>query len=205
MEAAPPTVRIPGDLPTLETERLILRKLTPADEADVFAYASDPEVARLVPWEAHRSLDDTRRFLQGVLERYTRGEPDVWAIAEKASGRVIGTIRMGEYRAQHGRASVGYALARPYWNRGLTTEALRAVLRFGFDVVGLNRIFAVCYPEDPASARVMENVGMTYEGTLRDAAFEKGRYRSLKVYAILRREYDAPGRAPSPPARGGEP
>ena len=128
--------------------------------------------------------------------------PDVWAIVEKASGRVIGTIRMGEYRAQHGRASVGYALARPYWNRGLTTEALRAVLRFGFDVVGLNRIFAVCYPEDPASARVMENVGMTYEGTLRDAAFEKGRYRSLKVYAILRREYDAPGRPPSPPARG---
>ena len=131
--------------------------------------------------------------------------PDVWAIVEKASGRVIGTIRMGEYRAQHGRASVGYALARPYWNRGLTTEALRAVLRFGFDVVGLNRIFAVCYPEDPASARVMENVGMTYEGTLRDAAFEKGRYRSLKVYAILRQEYDAPGRAPSPSARGGEP
>jgi len=128
--------------------------------------------------------------------------PDVWAIVEKASGRVIGTIRMGEYRAQHGRASVGYALARPYWNRGLTTEALRAVLRFGFDVVGLNRIFAVCYPENPASARVMEKVGMTYEGTLRDAAFEKGRYRSLKVYAILRREYDAPGRPPSPPARG---
>ena len=205
MEAAPPTVRIPGDLPTLETERLILRKLTPADEADVFAYASDPEVARLVPWEAHCSLDDTRRFLRGVLERYARGEPDVWAIAEKASGRVIGTIRMGEYRVQHGRASVGYALARSYWNRGLTTEALRAVLRFGFDVVGLNRILAVCYPENPASARVMEKVGMTYEGTLRDAAFEKGRYRSLKVYAILRREYDAPGRAPSPPARGGEP
>ena len=115
--------------------------------------------------------------------------------------RVIGTIRFGEYRPAHAQASVGYVLARPHWNRGLTTEAVQAVLRFGFEVVGLNRISAVCHVDNAASERVMQKVGMTYEGTIREGYLVKGGFESRKLYAILRREWLAQ-RGQQSPARG---
>lgn len=184
-------MRVPTTLPTLETDRLILRPFGPDDATDIFAYAADPEVARYVPWEAHRSEADSRTFLESVLERVRRGEPDTWAVVERASGRVIGSIRFGEYHPVHARASVGYVLGRPYWNKGLTTEAVRAVLRFGFEAVGLNRIYAVCHVENVASERVMQKVGMVFEGTLREVALVKGGYEDRKLYAILRSEWTA--------------
>ena len=170
---------------------MILRPLRLGDAADVFAYAADPEVARYVPWEPHRSLDDSRQFLEEILERSRRGRPDTWGIVDLAGSHVIGTIRLGEYSQAHGRASVGYALGRPHWNRGLTTEALRAVLRFGFTEIGLHRIYAYCHVDNVASERVMEKAGMTYEGMLRDVIRVKGGYESRKLYAILRTEWTA--------------
>ncbi|MGH2453956.1 MAG: GNAT family N-acetyltransferase [bacterium] len=184
-------MRIPTALPTLETERLTLRPLTLEDAADVFAYASEPEVARYVPWEPHRSQEDSRQFIAGTLERSARGGSNTWAIVERASGKVIGSIRMGEVHPVHARADIGYSLGRRYWNQGLTTEAVRAVLRFGFEEVGLNRIYAVCHVANAASERVMQKVGMTYEGTLRQVALIKGGYEDRKLYAILRREWRA--------------
>lgn len=184
-------MRVPTTLPTLETDRVILRPFGPDDVADIFAYAADPEVARYVPWEAHRNEADSRAFLESVLQRVRRGEPDTWAVVERASGRVIGSIRFGEYHPVHARASVGYVLGRPYWNRGLTTEAVRAVLRFGFEVVELNRIYAVCHVDNVASERVMQKVGMSYEGTLREVALVKGGFEDRKLYAILRKEWEA--------------
>jgi len=177
-------------LPTLETERLTLRPFTLNDAADVFAYAADPEVARYVPWEAHRSEEDARRFIAGTLDRAVVGGSSTWAIVERASGKVIGSIRMGEVHPVHARADVGYSLGRPYWNRGLTTEAVRAVLHFGFEEVGLNRIYAVCHVDNAASERVMQKVGMRYEGTQREVARVKGGYEDRKLYAILRRDWE---------------
>jgi ribosomal-protein-alanine N-acetyltransferase len=188
-------VPVPSALPVLETPRLILRSLSEDDAADVFAYASDPEVARFVPWEAHRSLEDSRRFIAGTLERAARGEPDTWGIVERASGKVIGTIRMGHLHPVHARADIGYVIGRAYWNRGLTTEAVRAVLRFGFAELRLNRIFAVCHVDNRASERVMQKAGMRYEGTLRGVALVKGVFEDRKLYAILQSEWLAlPGR-----------
>ena len=80
-------------------------------------------------------------------------------------------------------------LSREYWGRGLMPEALRAMIAFGFERMGLNRIEARCIAENAASARVMEKVGMTYEGTLRQREFIKGAYRDMKLYAILKSEY----------------
>ncbi len=186
-------MKVPAALPTLETERLILRPLTLEDASDVFAYASEPEVALYVPWEAHRSLEDSRDFIASLVERARRGEPDTWGIVDRSSGRMIGSIRL-EYRPTHAQASVGYVLGRRHWNRGLTTEAVRAVLRFGFKEVGLNRISAVCHVENAASERVMRKVGMTYEGTVREGYWVKGGFESRKLYSILRREWLAEGR-----------
>ncbi len=93
------------------------------------------------------------------------------------------------YAPEHARAELGYVLSREHWGKGLTPEAVRAVSRFGFGRMKLNRVEARCIAENTASARVMEKAEMAYEGTLRKREFIKGAYRDMKLYSILRREY----------------
>lgn len=178
------------DLPTLETKRMILRKLRMEDVPDVHAYASDPEVSRHVAWDTHRSMEDSRTFVGSVIEQYNNGLVSTWGIAEKESGRVIGTCGFVYWNIDHGRSEIGYAIGRDYWGRGMMSEAARAMLKFGFGRMGLNRIEARCEVDNIASARVMEKIGMSYEGILREQMFVKGSYRDLKMYAILKREWD---------------
>ena len=176
------------DLPTLETERLILRKMTLEDAEAIFAYASDPEVSRYTLWETHRSIKDSRAFLElEVSKRESGGEPD-WGIVYKGDHRFVGTCGIVSWEPHHARAEIGYALSKEYWGRNLMPEAARAMIRFGFERMSLNRIEARCIAENAASARVMEKAGMTHEGTLRQRELIKGAYRDIEVYAILREE-----------------
>ena len=180
--------RLIKELPKLETKRLRLRKMTLADAEAVFNYASDPEVTRYVTWDTHRTVRDSEEFLRSVVGGYEAGEQADWGITEKSSGRFIGTG--GVYPVpEHSRAELGYVLSREYWGRGLMPEAVRAMIRFGFESLDLERIEARCIAENTASARVMEKAGMIYEGTLRGRELIKGAYRDMKFYAVLRREY----------------
>ena len=181
--------RFVGGPPTLETERLVLRKMKPEDAGGVFAYASDPEVSRYVLWETHRTVEDSRAFLDLVGRRYeTGGEPE-WGMVYKGDGRFVGSCGFVAWDPEHARAEMGYVLHRGYWGRGLVPEAVRAMIRFGFERMDLNRVEARCLAENAASARVMEKAGMAYEGTLRQRGFLKGAYRDMKMYAALRGEY----------------
>jgi ribosomal-protein-alanine N-acetyltransferase len=176
------------DLPTLETERLILRKMTLEDAEAIFAYASDPEVSRYTLWETHLSIEESRAFLElEVSKRESGGEPD-WGIVYKGDHRFVGTCGIISWEPHHARAEIGYALSREYWGRGLMPEAVRAMIRFGFERMSLNRIEARCIAENAASTRVMEKAGMTHEGTLRQRELIKGAYRDIEVYAVLREE-----------------
>ena len=178
------------DLPELETERLLLRKMRLDDAEAMFVYASDPEVTRYVLFETHRSVEDSKSFLRQALEGYERGDFGGWGVVLKDSGAFVGTCGMDAgYAPEHARAELGYVLSREHWGRGLMPEAVRAVIRFGFGRMGLNRVQARCIAENVASARVMEKAGMAYEGTLRESEFIKGAYRDMKLYSILRREY----------------
>ena len=176
------------NLPTLQTDRLILRKTTPGDAEAVFAYASDPEVTRYVIWETHRSIEDSRAFLDLATSKYeSGGEPD-WGIVYKGDHRFVGTCGIVSWEPHHARAELGYALSRDYWGRGLMAEAVCAMISFGFNKMNLNRIEARCIAENVASARVMEKAGMIYEGTLRQRELIKGEHRDIKVYSVLRDE-----------------
>ena len=177
------------DLPTLETDRLILRKMTLDDAEAVFAYASDPEVSRYVIWETHRSVEDSKACLELVLEKYRNGGDPDWGIVYKGDHCFVGTCGIVGVNAEHARAELGYALSRDYWGRGIMVEAVRAMIRFGFERMDLNRIEARCIIENTASARVMEKAGMAYEGTLRQREYIKGAYRDIELYAILRGEF----------------
>lgn len=173
--------------PVLETEDLVLRPLAMRDAKDIYAYASDPLVARYVLWDAHRSISETRSYIRYVRGLYRRGLPSAWAVTLRGSGRVIGTIGFVSYSRAGGTAEIGYSLARDCWNRGYATEALRAVLRACFDrLPELYRIEARHDVRNPASGRVMEKCGMTREGILRGQIYYKGEHADVAVCSVLR-------------------
>lgn len=172
-------------LPTIRTERLLLRPLREGDEEAIFGYASDPRIDRYVIWNHHRAVEESRFYLLGVLERYSAGDAAPWAIVEQENNTLIGTVGFVEVWPSHLRAEIGYALAPDFWNRGIATEATRAAINWGFREMGLHRIEARCDPQNIASARVMEKCGMEYEGTLRGQMQVKGAPCDMKMYAVV--------------------
>lgn len=177
------------DLPDLETPRLLLRKIRLGDAADILEYASDPNVAKFTSWDHYASLADAYRFVHWAMGRYQRRAEAPWGIVLKGEDKLIGTIGFTDHAPLHRRAEVSYAISAKYWRQGLTPEALDRTVRYGFEALRLNRIEARCIPENVASARVMEKVGMVYEGTLRRAMLAKGQYHDLQVFAVLRDEW----------------
>lgn len=179
-----------ADLPDLRTERLLLRKMRLEDAEEMFAYASDPKVTRYLLWETHRTVEDSEDFLRFAVEGYERGEFGGWGIVLSGSGAFVGTCGLDAgYSPEHARAELGYVLSRSHWGRGLMPEAVREVVRFGFEELDLNRVEARCFAGNVASARVMEKAGMAYEGTLRGREYVKGVYRDMRVHSILRGEF----------------
>ena len=176
-------------MPVLETERLVLRKLTMNDAQDMFEYSSDPQVAKHVLWDAHTSVSDTRGYLRYMIRKYRCGEPSSWGIEEKATGKIIGTIGYMWYQPENSATELGYSLARRCWNKGYMTEALSAVLDYTFRELRFNRVEAQHEVDNPASGTVMRKCGMVKEGTLRQRMYNKGRYVDVDLYAILRKEY----------------
>lgn len=180
-----------NDTPILETERLFLRKFRMEDAADVFAYCSDPETARYVTWEAHRTEADSRRFLEWVLGRYQAGEAGDWAIMDRKTGHIIGSMGIVEVDAAHRCCEIGYVIGRMHWGQGYTAEALGRLVRFLFEECGMNRIQAKCCKENHGSARVLEKTGFQYEGLLRERMHMKNRFWDLMIYSLLEREWRA--------------
>jgi ribosomal-protein-alanine N-acetyltransferase len=131
------------------------------------------------------TLDDA----QDMIKKYERICLCDWGVVYKRDNKFIGTCGYGWWSPAHARAEIGYALSRKFWNRGLMTEALREVIKFGFEIMRLNRIEARCFLTNHASEKVMQKVGMKFEGIQREGLFAKGEYQDLKVYSLLRKEF----------------
>lgn len=178
-----------GNLPTLDTDRLVLRKVRMDDAKDMFQYGSHPDVSKFTTWNQHESLADTREFIKFVLNRYDNKQTAPWGIEHKEDGKFIGTIDFGLWQPQHKSAELGYVISHDYWGNGLATEAALKIIAFGFQKMDLVRIQARCFTANAASSRVMEKVGMTFEGVLRKSWYLKGKHQDLKMYSILRDEF----------------
>ena len=173
----------------IETERLLLRRMEMRDARDLFEYSRDEEVARYVLWEAQKNVSESRAYIKFMLRKYRAGDPASWCIVRKDEGRVVGTIGYMWFQPENNAAEVGYSLARDCWNQGYMTEALRAVLRYSFEEMAINRIEAQHEVGNPASGAVMRKCGMRHEGTLRSRLYNKGRYVVVELFAILRQDY----------------
>ena len=169
----------------LPTERLILRKITMEDRDAVFSWAKDPVVSQYGSWSAHRTAHDTETFIESCLKQYDVEGLGPWVIQLRENNEVIGTCGFGYLDKLDRRGGIGYFLAQSHWGRGYATEAARAVLRFGFGALALNRIEARCMPVNAASERVMQKLGMKFEGLLRQDMFKDGQFHDVKLYARI--------------------
>ena len=154
----------------IETDRLILRRFRLDDAEDMYAnWASDPEVTRFLTWPTHSDVDVSKAVLADWIPKYKDGGFFNWAMEYKDTGKVIGNISVVRLIESIDAAEMGYCMSQAYWGQGLMPEALRAVMDYLFDVVGLNRVAACHDANNPKSGRVMEKAGMKLEGILRAA------------------------------------
>lgn len=171
----------------LETERLFLRKFTLEDAEDMYkGWASDPEVTRFLTWPTHASVEATKKVLASWLPNYSSENYYNWAIEYKQTGRVIGSIAVVRLDDSVDSADMGYCMSRAMWGNGIMPEALKTVIAFLFDEVGLNRIAACHDSRNPKSGRVMEKVGMKREGILRQAGRNNQGICDEVWYSMLR-------------------
>jgi [ribosomal protein S5]-alanine N-acetyltransferase len=177
--------------PQLETSRLLMRKVTFKDLKDMYAYTSSLEVTKYVPFPTHKNLEDTRKFIDYILEQYQINKKLLWGIQLKETQKFIGTIEFITFEPAHNKAEIAYVLSEDYWGKGIMSEAATEVIKFGFQTLNLTRIQARTFKENIGSQKVLEKVGMTFEGTLRKSMFLKGKYQDINIYSILKEEYDS--------------
>lgn len=175
----------------ISTPRLLLREFVADDLDAILHYESDPivvqyvcygpstrsECERELKFHIEQQLADTRTFYHLALEL-------------RKTQTMIGWCGIKIVNPQSQEGELGYALNRSYWGQGYMAEAAKALVTFGFRDLHLHRIVGTCHPDNLASIRILEKVGMQYEGCLRQNRWCKGSWRSTNVYAILEDEWE---------------
>jgi [ribosomal protein S5]-alanine N-acetyltransferase len=175
----------PPSQPTLRTARLVLRPFAIADAPVVKALAGAREIASTTLNVPHPYDDGMAETWIGThAPGYDAGEQATFAVMLQEDGDLVGAIGL-TIVADHDRAELGYWVGVPYWNRGYASEATVELLRFGFEALELNRIYAVHLVRNPASGRVMQKAGMRYEGTLRQHVRKWDVFEDLAWYGLL--------------------
>lgn len=174
----------------LETDRLILRKFVIDDvEAMYHNWASKDEVTKFLPWPTHSDVEITRAVLSGWIDDYNKADCYNWAIELKETGEVIGNISVVHIKENIECTEIGYCMGTKWWGLGIMPEAGKEVVRYLFEEVGFNKITAKHDKNNPKSGRVMQKIGMTYEGILRKPEFCNQGAADKVWYSILRDEY----------------
>jgi ribosomal-protein-alanine N-acetyltransferase len=164
----------------IETPRLLLRQFTPNDSDDLYQIYSNPDLFQYMSNEKPLLWEQTREVIDSIRQNWEKNHFGVWAVVHKKHQKLIGHCGL-KFLENTTEIQIGYLLLKSYWGRGLGTEAAKATLHYGFDVIKLERIVAVAKPENIASLRVMEKVGLKYE---KDAYY----YENDVVYYSISRE-----------------
>lgn len=175
--------------PRLETDRLNLRNFSMDDCDDVTRMVDDPQIAANTieiphPYEYHMAAD----WIKSHRKNFNAGQGVVFAITCREAGNLIGAIGL-TINSVDNKAEMGYWIGREYWNKGYATEAGKAVVAYGFDKLGLHRIFGKHLRRNLASGKVMQKVGMLYEGRLREDVKKNGELEDLELYGMLKADY----------------
>ena len=177
--------------PKIETNRLILRRMELSDAQKAFDHwLSDERVSDNRVNAAHKIVSETVDRVTKIVNDYTSEEFCWWAIERKADSKLIGEIDLYDFDKTTGNCEVSYTIGYDWWNQGYGTEALRAVLEFGFQYMNVHKISAACNTDNPASGKVMGKAGMEQEGTIKHMIRNaKGQYKDCVIYGLLQEDY----------------
>ncbi len=182
--------KIFSNIPTMSTDRLVLRKISIDDVDDMYEYSKNSDVTKYLTWSPHPDMTYTLEYVNYLQSRYRSGDFYDWAVVLKDTGKMIGTCGFTRFDYANNAAEIGYVLNMAYHGHGIATEAVNKVLECGFSKLCLNRIEGKYMVENAASRRVMEKCSMTFEGVRREGMLIKGIYRNVGVCSILKREYE---------------
>jgi Acetyltransferases, including N-acetylases of ribosomal proteins len=175
--------------PALTTNRLELRQIETMDANALFAIKSDVDVTRHYGQEPHQSLEDTLGWIRRLQDDYARREALFWCLTLKGEDRMIGECVFWNFDAGFHCAEIGYELHPAYWQQGLMSEALSAVLTYGFNELGLHRIEANPLAENTSSKSLLVKLGFIYEGNLRQRHFFRGHFEDQLYFGLLKQEW----------------
>jgi len=177
--------------PELETERLILReyRLDEADKMALYRIFSDSRVTRYYNLKTFTEPTEAWRLLQKRHDRFWQGRGVRWAIVPKGQEELIGSCGFNSLNYKTKVGEVGYELARPYWQRGIMTEAVSAAISYGLANLPLQRIEAWIMPENRASANLLLKLGFQSEGILENKGYWNGRFHDLELFSLLAEQW----------------
>jgi ribosomal-protein-alanine N-acetyltransferase len=178
--------------PRLATERLVLREMTLDDTDAVFALYSDDAVMQYLDIGTLTTPQQAADIVQFYMDRFRKQIAIRWAISLHGAPQLIGTCGFHPFDQEHNRVEIGYDLLPAYWERGFMTEALQAMLHYGFTTLELHRVEAVTAPDNAASRRLLAKLGFREEGILRQRSLFRGRYVDDVYFGLLHADAHPP-------------
>ena len=179
------------NFPTLETERLILNRPTENDLGDLILHLNSDNVfsenTLNIPFPYQN--ENAEFWIHELVNKgFEEKKNFTFAIREKENPKLIGAIGIHLDKV-HLKAEIGYWIGKDFWNKGFVTEAVREIIRFGFQDLGLNKIYATHFPHNPASGKIMQNCGMKLEATLKQEYFKNGKPLDVLKYSVLKQDF----------------
>lgn len=179
---------LPAIFPRIETDRLVLRELSPDDAAALFRNFSDAEVVKYI-MPPLTDIERASAMLREWADGYRAGKSLMWALTRKPGGGLLGTCGFEEFSWADRRGEVGYDIARTQWGKGLMSEAMRAVIYYGFSELDLNRIEAHTLLANARSVQLLRRLGFREEGTFRQRTQLGGGFWDQGFFALLRQDW----------------
>jgi RimJ/RimL family protein N-acetyltransferase len=178
-------------VPTLETAQLVLRPITVVDAPALLALFGDAEVTRFYDLETFTTLEQAKELVQKFAAMHEAGRGRRWGIQPKEGTELIGTVGFNDWAQVAHRGGIGYDLRPTHWGRGFVAEALRAILKYGFEEMRLNRVEAFVMRGNERSMSLLRKLGFAEEGVLRERGAWKGGFHDLTLFSLLKSEYAA--------------
>ncbi|WP_346939407.1 GNAT family protein [uncultured Clostridium sp.] len=175
--------------PELESERLIYREVNSEDVEEIFKIYSDPEVAKYDWFTPINTKDDALSIIDCYKKEFENKEEITWGVARKNDNKIIGYCNLGSFDDDSIRSEIGYGFNRDEWNKGYATEAIKVLVKFGFDVMNFHRIEATVTLGNDASIKALKKANFIQEGIFRERTNMKGKFEDDVILAILKKDY----------------
>ncbi|MFZ1290164.1 MAG: GNAT family N-acetyltransferase [Melioribacteraceae bacterium] len=175
--------------PNIETENLLLESFIIQDAMELFNIRSDYRVTKYLDRDKHKTIDESKKMIQEIINSYEKKTGINWIIREKKSSEVVGYIGYWRLIRESVRAEIGYALKPEYWGKGYMSEIFPKVIEFGFKDFGLHSIMGNVNPKNEKSIKVLEKFGFKKEAHFREDYFYKGKYLDSVIYCLLETDF----------------